>query len=75
MSLAAKVFAVKMFTVKIMGMFMVLGGKMLDMVETDFLQIVILWQPTKQADGSGYWGSQALIHIPRVYNYKALCRV
>lgn len=34
-------------------MWLFLDGQIPDMVGTDFFQIVFLWQPTKQADGSG----------------------
>ena len=52
-SLAAKVFVVKMLRVEIVDVVMVLDGKIRDMVGADFLQTVSLRQPMEQADDSG----------------------
>lgn len=42
-----------MLTVIIVDVVVVLDGQIPDLIGTDFLQIVFLRQPTKQADGSG----------------------
>lgn len=72
-SFAVKIFVAKMLTAKIVVMVMDGNGENTRR-SWKTSRFFFIWQPTMQADDSGYCGPQALIHIPRIYISKELCK-